>query len=189
MINIPKKETEIKANNKKPKSKDNHKNRGLDFESIIENKCEELKSQNIALINKVPTEWKVLRRFNPKTKKNEIFSAFPVEESRFVDFIGIYNHFPIAMEAKSTKELTRFPFANIKDSQIDFLNLWINTGGKGYYLIRFQEHKKVFMIEALKFHECINTIGRKSAPYEWFLDGNNTVELNYDDINFIEYIK
>jgi recombination protein U len=185
VVNIPKTNT----TNSKKKTKTSTANRGLDFEVIIEKKCEELRNDNVALINKVPTEWKVLRRFNPKTRKNEIFSGFPVEESRFVDFIGIYNNLPIAMEAKSTKELTRFPFANIKESQINFLNLWIKLGGLGYYIIRFEEHKKIFMIEALKFHECMNTIGRKSAPYEWFLDENNAIELDYENINFIEYIK
>lgn len=176
-----------KENNKKSiKKKSGTANRGLDFEDLIEDVCTQLAKDSIALIHKVPTEWKVLRKYNPKKRQSEIFNAFPVSESRFVDFVGIAKGYPLALEAKETKELTRFPFANIKDTQWDFFKLWTKLNGKGYYIIRFTEHKKIFLVDCIKFQECHDNIGRKSAPYEWFLD--NAIELDYDKINFIDYI-
>jgi recombination protein U len=190
-IVIAKNETtqDNKTTKAKTKKKTSTANRGLDFEELIEKVCEKYRENKIAIINKVPTEWKVLRRYNPSKRKSEIFNAFPVEESRFVDFIGIYNALPIAIEAKSTNELTRFPFANIKETQINFLRLWNELGGKGYYIIRFQEHKKVFLVQSETMHHCMETIDRKSAPYEWFLDTNNAVELDYIELDFISCIR
>lgn len=133
------------------------------------------------MLHKVPTEWVVLRGAFGK-----ISTAYPKSESKFVDFVGIYKEGALAIETKETKELNRFPFANIKDTQWDFFDDWCSLGGKGYYLIRFTTNKKVFLVEAINFKECRDTIGRKSATYQWFLD--NAIEIDYNKLNFIEYI-
>lgn len=159
-----------------------HKNRGLKFEALIQEKCDELKEQGIALISKVPTEWKVIRN------GFKIISAFPVAESKFVDFVGIHNGLAVAIEAKETKEENRFPFSNIKDSQIEFLKRWGELGGKGYYLIRFSTHNKVFLVDSTTMHDCIENVGRKSAPYGWFEETDSVVEIDANTLNFIEFI-
>lgn len=158
-------------------------NRGLKFENQIQKKCEKLKDQGIALINKVPTEFKMLRA------GGKVISAFPVSQSRFVDFVGIIKGYAVGIEAKETKEETRFPFDNIKDTQIKFLNDWIKLGGKGYYIIRFETHKRVFLVEASVMHSCIENIGRKSAPFSWFEETDEVIELDYKKLNFEEYVK
>ena len=165
--------------------KNNIGNRGLAFEKQIEKKCEELQKNKIALIHKVPTDWKVLRKWI--NGRSQIYNAFPVSESKFVDFIGVYKNNALAIEAKETNEEKRFPFDNIKDTQIEFLNLWSELGGKGYYIIKFKRQNKIFFIPAEEMHSCIKNIGRKSAPYQWFLD--NCIELNCEELNFIDYIK
>lgn len=162
------------------KKKISHANRGLKFEKLIENKCEELQNNRLALIHKVPTDWRVTR------VGAKIVNAYPISESKMVDFVGVYNKYSIAIEAKETSEEKRFPFANIKQSQIDFMNLWCELGGRGYYIIHFKKHEKVFWLNSKQMHNCIDTIGRKSAPYDYFL--NNTIELEYDKLNFIDYI-
>lgn len=155
----------------------------MKFESRIQNKCDELNEKGIALISKVPTEWKVVR------SGARIISAFPTAESRFVDFVGIHNNKAIAIEAKETKEENRFPFSNIKDSQIVFLDNWTRLGGNGYYLIHFSSRSKIFLVEATVMHDCIKTIGRKSAPYNWFIETDEVIEVDYKTLNFIEFIK
>ena len=166
------------------KKKVSHANRGLKFEEKIEQQCMKYLINGQAVIHKVPTEWKVLRKYNPAKKRSEIFNAFPVSESKFVDFIGISKGLPIAIEAKETKELTRFPFDNIKETQLEFFKNWNKNDGKGFYLIRFSSHDKIFLVECEKMQNCINTIGRKSAPYDWFLE--NTTEI--EDLDFLKYI-
>lgn len=159
-----------------------HKNRGLQFESLIQQKCNALREEGTALISKVPTEWQVVR------SGARIVNAFPVAESKFVDFVGIHNGESIAIEAKETKEQNRFPFSNIKESQILFLRKWVELGGKGYYLIRFTSHNKIFLVEANVMHDCIDSIGRKSAPFDWFINNNKVIEIDNNTLNFIDFI-
>ena len=172
----PKPRTESK------KKTTSHANRGLKFEALFQVKCDELKEKGIALINKVPTEFKVIRN------GARIVSAFPVEESKFVDFIGIHNGVAVAIELKETKEAKRFPFQNIKQTQIDFLNKWWELGGKGYYLIRFETNKKVFLIDSNKMHECMENIGRKSISYNDCISLDEFIEIDYKELNFTDFI-
>jgi len=170
-------------------SKSSTANRGLKFEENIQKKCDKLKEEGIALISKVPTEFKILRRFNPKTKRSEIYSAFGVEESKFVDFVGIMNSKPVAIEAKETKNKTSFPFKNIKNTQIEFFNLWSKLDGKGYYLIHFVEHKEIYLVPCEVMKDWIDNIGRQSVPYETFKNTKDVILLDYKKLNFEEYIK
>lgn len=161
-----------------------HKNRGLAFENAIQNKCNKLKDEGVALISKVPTEFKMIRGAGGR-----VVSAFPVAESCFVDFCGIIgNGIPIAIEAKETKNKTSFPFSNIKEHQIEFLKRWEELGGKGYYIIRFSENEKVFLVKAEDMHDCIESIGRKSVPYKYCLESGKFIELDYEMLNFEDYI-
>ncbi|MGL5330363.1 MAG: Holliday junction resolvase RecU [Peptostreptococcaceae bacterium] len=166
------------------KKKTSHKNRGLKFEQLIEKKCEDLKQKKLALIHKVPTEFKMIRGAGGR-----VVSAFPVSESKFVDFVGIWNNGKsIAIEAKETKNKTSFPFDNIKQSQIEFLELWDELKGIGYYIIRFEELKRVFLIPSNVMNNCIKNIGRKSAPLSWFEETKEVIELDYKELDIENYI-
>lgn len=164
-----------------------HKNRGMDFEKTFTEKCNSLKQDNKRkiLISKVPTEMKMIRGAGGR-----VVNAFAVskDQTDFVDFCGVSNGNAICFELKSTENKTSFPFANIKKSQIDFLDKWIEYGGKGYYLIRFAYHKKVFMVEATYMHHVIANIDRKSVKYETCLEDEKFIELDYIKLNFEDYI-
>lgn len=159
-------------------------NRGLKFEEEIQKRCDYLRKEGIALISKVPTDWKVLRKYSPTKKRTEIYSAFPTSESRFIDFVGILGGKAVGIEAKETLNKTSFPFSNIKDTQIQFLKDWVRLGGLGYYIIRFKTNEKVFLVPSDIMHNCIDTIGRKSAPYQWFIDNEYIQEVDYKELDF-----
>lgn len=164
-----------------------HKNRGMDFEKMFSEKCRSLREDetSMVLIGKVPTEMKLVRGAGGR-----IIKAFAVakDDTDFVDYCGVYYGKAICFELKSTDNKTSFPFGNIKKSQIDFLETWVKYGGIGYYLIRFATHKKVFMIAASDMHSIINNIGRKSVKYEYCLEDDRFIELDYDNLNFEDYI-
>ena len=173
------KETKIKE----VKKSTSHVNRGMKFEKVIQNKCDKLRAEGIALISKVPTDWVVTRI------GGRIVSGFPRAESCFVDFIGIYKEKAFALECKETKNKTSFPFSNIKDTQIEFLDKWTKLGGLGYYIIRFETNKKVFLISSDNLHKCINTIDRKSVPYGDCLESEDFIEIDYKKLDFENYIE
>ena len=169
---------------KKTNCKDGHRNRGLSFEKRIQNKCDKLKEDGIALISKVPTEFRMIRGAGGR-----VVSAYPVGDSRFVDFIGTNNRGEsISIEAKETKNKTSFPFSNIKDTQFDFFELWNQLGGKGFYIIHFKEHKEVYFIKSEDLKQIKDNIGRKSIPYDMFVKDNRFIKLNYDELDFEKYI-
>lgn len=89
-------------------------NRGRSFEQLIEHSNKQYQTKGKALIQKVPTPWKVIRR------GKQIVSAHPAEKST-VDFVGVADGKAIAFDAKSTRELTRFPLSNIEVHQMVFL--------------------------------------------------------------------
>ena len=141
-------------------------NRGMAFEHLVEytNRCYRMKG--IAHIEKVPTPWKVVRR------GNRIISAFP-EKKGTVDFIGVSHGRMIAFDAKSTRERTRFPLDNIEDHQMAFLKSWKDQGAIAFFLVEFVKHQEVYFLpyrEAEKWWEEAKQGGRKSIPYEWFME-------------------
>ena len=163
--------------------KSSHANRGKDFEKLIESKCKEYKKNNIAIIEKIPTDWVVIRKYDPIKKISNIAMAYPREQS-ICDYLGSYKGKAIALEAKKTDNKTSFPFSNIKEHQINFLKQWCDNGSLGYYIIWFKELNKTFLVKSTDMQNAIDTLGRKSAPIDWF--DNNGILLD-EDMNFIEH--
>ena len=159
----------------------------MDFEKSFSDKCKALRNSSDfkIVINKVPTEFKLVRGAGGK-----IVRAFAVakDDTEFVDYVGCYYGRAICFELKSTENKKSFPFGNIKDTQIEFLDKWIDCGGLGFYLIRFAYHNTVFMIDAKDLHGIMNAIDRKSVKYETCTTDPRFIELDYKRLNFEEFI-
>lgn len=140
-------------------------NRGMAFEHLINITNQQYFQKRRATIQKVATPWKVIRR------GKKIVNAFPEGKST-VDYIGVYNGRPIAFDAKSTRETTRFPLSNIEDHQFKFLKRWQDNGGISFILVEFAKKNEVYILslsELEKWLRKANEGGRKSVPYEWFI--------------------
>lgn len=137
-------------------------NRGRSFEQIIESANKQYQLKGWALVQKVATPWRVIRR------GKQIVSAHPAEKST-VDFLGVANGRAIAFDAKSTRERTRFPLSNIEQHQMIFLKHFQDQGGQAFMLIEFSKHHETYLIpfdDLLKYWNNAMTGGRKSIPYE-----------------------
>ena len=173
---------------KKTNSKDGHKNRGLKFEKIINDKLLEYRKQNKAFIQKIPTEFCIIRA------GAKVVSAFPKKQTESVDFLGSIKFLPVALEAKETQNKTSFPLSNIEPHQIKFFQNWCNKQGVGYYLIRFSTLNRIFLVDALVLDNEIKNRklkkvqenGDKSLKLEWL--ENNSIEIN-KDLDFLQYIE
>ena len=136
-----------------------HANRGMGLETLIEYANQQYAAKGIALIQKVPTPWKVIRR------GNAIVSAFPEKKST-VDLTGAYRGKPIAFDVKETRNKTSFPLANIEQHQIEFMRGWENNGGRAFFLIEFKEHGERFVVmfdDLIAYKEATK---RESIKYE-----------------------
>lgn len=156
-----------------------HANRGM----ILENDIERALNNGKCIVHKIPTEIKMTRGAGGR-----VVSAFPVAQSKFVDFIGIINNGElkaIAIEAKETKEKTRLDIKNIKEYQRDFLNLWETLGGNGYYVVRFTAHNESYLVPSRLLNDEIDRMlenNTKSVKYGWFVDNGLSLDPKCKDL-------
>lgn len=155
----------------------NFGNRGKNLETWIEAVNEVYRLKGIALITKIPTEFKFIdNRF------------FPAKKS-IVDFVGIAIGFPIAFDTKSTKNKTAFPLKNIHDHQEAYLDQFQVLGGLAFYLIYFEDHNRLFLLhqEQLKAFKKVHS--RKSIPLHFFIQYTEEVDLTNNRLDYLGVIK
>lgn len=156
-------------------------NRGRPLEEMIERTNEIYRQRGIAEINKIATPVRVLRQI-----KGRIRDGF-YEKQSTVDFIGAYQGIPIAFDAKSTQEPTRFALKYIESHQMEFLERWQRSGGYGFFLIEFATKQKVFFVpfrDILDYFQEAERGGRKSIPFDEMtrfpeVKRNGTIFLDY----------
>ena len=147
-----------------------HANRGQYLEEWIEQANRIYLIKNKAVISKIPTPWKVQRKYSPYTKSYQIYNAFPEQKST-VDFGGTASFQSIWFDVKTTKNKTSFPFANISKHQIDYLEKVAIQGGKAFFLIHSEFLKRTWLLWIDQFFNFTGETERKSVPFAW-LDAN-----------------
>ena len=117
-----------------------YSNRGKGLEELIEWANKAYLKKDIALVTKVPTPTKVIR------KGNKIASAF-FEAKSILDYVGVVDTgIPIAFDAKQTRE-KYFPLRNLKQHQMDFMERWKKYGGLAFLVVEFVQFEKIYRIE------------------------------------------
>ena len=167
---------------KKPKRKNTSNKIGAKFEDRVQHKLDEYKKLGLCCMSKVPTEFKILRGAMGK-----IVSAFPVSESKFVDFTGVIKNVGHCdIETKTSANKTSFPLSNIKETQFEYFHYMYYEMNQRhlYFLIEFREQNEVYLVKAIDVENFKNTNTRKSIPYQWFKD--NTILI--EDLDFLPYI-
>lgn len=101
-----------------------------------------------------------------------------------VDFAGILKggRF-IAFDAKETRSKTSFPLANIKQHQLNYLNMVSLLGGIAFFMIQFVllYPDSAFCVPSKYIQEFIETKKRKSIPIKsfdkkWLIKIDNYIE-------------
>ena len=135
---------------------------------------------------KIPTSFKIQRRYNARTKKSEIMGCFPEKKST-VDFLGQYYNDPIAFEAKSTSHKTCFPLKNIAAHQLRWLKAVDQLGGKAFFLIECKEKGKIYRMTYKQLHAFQAAHERKSIPFDFF--EKNCISVSFNRSGVIDYLK
>ena len=153
--------------------KESTANRGMKFEHQIEEQCGIYKQKNIAYIDKLPTDWMIVR------KGNKIISGYPRAKSK-LDFYGVLsNGMAIFIEAKSTKS-SSLPLSNFKDHQFMYIEEISKYTPHVYVLIQMRKHNdRVFLVKGLEVLNFKNKGDRKSLSLVW-LEKNGIEIFNMD---------
>jgi recombination protein U len=138
-------------------------NRGKSLEYLTEWACSYYKKRDIAVINKIPTPFKIIGRF-----KNFYFGHY--DKKSTVDFEGILKtgqH--IAFDCKQTKG-NRFSLDNVKQHQFDYLKSIQKLNGLSFLLIEFTDINKYIRLHYTDL-DCFwgmqsNKRGTKSITFE-----------------------
>jgi recombination protein U len=161
-----------------------HANRGKYLEDWIEQANQIYNAKGLAVINKIPTPWKIQRNFQPFTKQYTISHAYPDKKST-VDFGGTAQKYSVWFDVKATTNKTSFPLKNIHDHQIEYLEKVAAQGGKAFLIVHFRELNKTWLLWIDQLFKFIGEMDRKSIPVEWFQENceevraGNSVTLDY----------
>lgn len=160
-------------------------NRGAYFEEWVEQANDYYNQRNMAVINKIPTPWKVSRKYNPYTKQYAISAAFPEKKST-VDFGGTASNQSIWFDVKTTQNKTSFPLTNIYGHQKDYLRKVAEQGGKAFILIHASVLNKTWLLWIDQLAQFIQANTRKSLSFEWL--NENCEEVKSSTGIIVDYL-
>lgn len=162
----------------------NQMNRGKYFEDWIDWANQQYLERGLAVVTKIPTPWKVIRKYSPYKKTYEIAHAFPEKKST-VDFGGTSRTKSIWFDAKVTKLKTSFPLSNIHKHQMEYLKQVQEQGGKAFFLIHSELLTKTWLLWNEQLLNFIDQETRKSIPFTWMdencslVKSSNGIVLDY----------
>jgi recombination protein U len=137
-------------------------NRGKALQMLIDKTNQIYKLKGWAVVDEIPIPITITEdngRYIKGFKKNK----------STVDYVGIAHGKGIAFDAKSTRETTRFPLANVHEHQVEYLIRYKDQGGQAFFLIEFEKHREFYYVPISFFTpywESAKKGGRKSIPYQ-----------------------
>ena len=138
-------------------------NRGMDFESGINETNLYYAEKGLCCITKRPTPINVVKV--DYSKGATITQAY-FETQSTTDYNGVYKGHYIDFEAKSSHSKTSFPLANIPLQQIEHLERVLLHGGIAFFLIHMATRNEVYLLKADYVISCYRNRTRASIPFE-----------------------
>jgi recombination protein U len=162
-------------------------NRGKYFEEWIDMANAVYHTRGMAVINKIPTPWKVQRKYSPYNKTYEIAYAF-AESKSTVDFGGTAQKHSVWFDAKVTKQKCSFPLKNIHKHQIDYLKDVHKQGGKAFFLMHSEILQKTWLLWIDDLIAFMNTYDRKSIPFDWLDEYCKIIEMRNGCLDYLPIV-
>lgn len=154
----------------------NYKNRGLDFEKMIDETNKFYVKHSLAFVYKKPTPIQVLKVI----KGNKIEGVFSTKST--TDYNGLYNGNYVDFDAKvTTNEI--FDLNNIKPHQYKHLQDIHSNKGISFILVFFKVKSKIFLIP----FEMILKHTTKNMTYEFCLDNCYCIPIRVNPV--IDYLQ
>lgn len=158
--------------------------RGSFLEELINLTIDKYHSQNLALIQKVPTPITPMK-IDKKTRR--ITLAY-FDQKSTVDYIGVVQGVPVCFDAKEC-QTDSFPLANIHEHQYRFMEDFEGQDGVSFLIIYFKSRDSfVYLPFAhLKvFWDRMESGGRKSFTYD---ELDRTYEISGFSGTFVHFLE
>jgi len=140
--------------------------RGSTFEELINMTNTRLRTQGLAIVEKIPTP--ITPVAIDKESRHITLAYF--EKKSSVDYIGAVQGIPICFDAKETR-LKNFPINNIHRHQMEFMEDFVKQKGIAFMLVNFAALGECFFLpfeDLQPYWDAAQKGGRKSMPYEDF---------------------
>ncbi len=151
----------------------NHANRGMDLEYLLEITNQYYIDKDIAYIYKKPTPIGIVKVDYDQRKILEAYFQKPST----LDYNGIYKGYYIEFDAKVTKQKSAFPITNVSSHQITHIKHILKAKGIVFLLIMINDEYYVFMGQ--DFIDFINKNERKSIPYSYIKEKGYEIKYNF----------
>ncbi|AWX42850.1 Holliday junction-specific endonuclease [Metamycoplasma cloacale] len=159
----------------------NYRNRGMFLESIINATNMFYLNRNIAMIHKKNLDI-TFKNVNVINKELQL-TGTKIKSKSTVDYYGIYKGRFLAFEAKSTEE-KNFSLNNIKNHQIEYLDLITKFGGITFWIFYFKLQNKFIFINHNNFKKIISN--KKHLKFDEILKSGIEISLEFPGI--IDYL-
>jgi len=155
-------------------------NRGMNFESMINQTNEFYLDNDIAVIYKKPIPIQIVSvdyRVRSAAKITEAYYKLPST----TDYNGIYKGYYIDFEAKETKSKTSFPIKNIHEHQVNHLKRVNEHGAISFIIVYFSILGRIFFLDSKYIVEFYNRSknGKKSIALEEFVEFGKEIKEGY----------
>lgn len=168
MVNYPHK-VRLKNNPLKTKttSPTNFANRGMTFETLINDSNQYYLSRGIAVIHKKPTPVQIVKVDYPKRSKAKIVEAY-FRQASTTDYSGVFKGAYIDFEAKETRQAKSMPLKNFHAHQIEHMEQVLDQAGICFVLLHFSTLRETYLLPArplIDFYKIDQ--GGKSMPLSY----------------------
>ena len=151
-------------------------NRGMMLERLITLTNKQYKRDGVALVQKIPTPVKVLK----KMPYGQIKGHFEAKST--VDYVGVYKGMYICFDAKECDN-TSFPLKNIETHQLEHMKAVKEQGGRAFVLIYMKKYDRYFGLGYKDLEKFIETNERKSIPLRYLEEFAQ--EIHTDDNGYV----
>ena len=164
-------------------------NRGIAFESQINDANAYYQEKGLCLVTKRPTPINVVK---VDYSHGAIITQAYFETQSTTDYNGVYKGKYLDFEAKSVRSKTSFPLSNIPPQQIRHLKEVIAHGGIAFFLIHFEVLHRTYLMEARYIIDFYEKRERASIPLSSFEENGflipETFRPVYDYLPVVEKV-
>ena len=139
-------------------------NRGMSFESAINESNAYYLAHGLAVIHKKPTPVQIVKVDYPKRSRAKIVEAY-FRQASTTDYSGVFKGHYIDFEAKETRQKKSMPLKNFHAHQIEHMRQVVEQGGICFVLLHFSTLKETYLLPAIHLiHYYHSDQGTKSMP-------------------------
>ena len=153
-------------------------NRGMSFESAINESNAYYLAHGLAVIHKKPTPVQIVKVDYPKRSRAKIVEAY-FRQASTTDYSGVFKGHYIDFEAKETRQKKSMPLKNFHAHQIEHMRQVVEQGGICFVLLHFSTLKETYLLPAIHLIHYYNSDqGKKSMPLIYIRKFGYVVEMN-----------